>query len=56
MDKTRIKIIGRQLRKAYAAPHDLPCPMRKLLERLAAKEAGQEQEDYDADERRKRAR
>lgn len=56
MDKTRIKILGKQLRRAYVAPDDLPCPMRKALEQLAAREAEQEREDCGADERRNYAK
>jgi hypothetical protein len=56
MDRTRIKLIGKQLRKAYVAPVDLPDAMREALERLAAKEAEQESEDFAADQRRKQAK
>lgn len=52
MDKTRINIFGKPLRKAYVPPDDLPYPIRKALEELAAK--GQEKrEDITPDQSRK---
>jgi len=56
MDKTRIKLIGKQLRRTYAAPDDLPCPIRKVLEQLAGKKAEPEREDYGVDARRNYAK
>lgn len=38
MDKNGIKLFGKQLRKTYAAPDELPDPMRKALEQLTARE------------------
>lgn len=56
MDKTRIKILGKQLRRAYVAPDDLPGLMRKALEQLAAREAEQESENCGMEERRSYAK
>lgn len=35
MDKTRINIVGKHLRRTFVAPDDLPFPMQKALEALA---------------------
>lgn len=39
MDKKIVHSFGRQLRKAYPLPDDLPHPLRKALEALACTEA-----------------
>lgn len=52
MDKTRINIFGKQLRKTYVTPDDLPYPMRKALEELTAKDP-EAREDIMPDKSRK---
>ena len=47
MDKTRIKVFGRQLRQRYVASDDLPFPMRKALQALANKERPKDDADND---------
>ncbi len=39
MDKKIVHTFGRQLRKTYPLPDDLPHPLRKALEALACTEA-----------------
>lgn len=52
MDKTRISIFGKPLRKTYLTPDDLPHLIRKALDELSAK--GQEEpEDITPDRLRK---
>ncbi|ODT22188.1 MAG: hypothetical protein ABS54_11755 [Hyphomicrobium sp. SCN 65-11] len=44
MDKTRIHIFGKGLRRSFCPPDDLPYPMRKALEALASSEAAEVRE------------
>lgn len=48
MDKTRLHVLGRRLRREFRVPDDLPFPMQKALEALATRDTPEAEIDNSA--------